>query len=132
MTTMPDSVTCHPRARGRGEIVADGRLPERAHFVEDRAADLAWRPDVAVVQDHAAFDQSAGVDAYSASQNGIAHRPPERMHPPETMVSMASPRRFLVEGEIGGRIGIAGGAHGPLAIVEIQGGLDERRSMLAS
>ena len=43
------------------------------------------------------------------------------MQPPETIESMAWPRRSsLVEGEFGGRIGIAGGAQRPLAVVQVQ------------
>ena len=108
------------------EIVADGGAFRNADiFVEDGAADLGVAANVAVIHDDASFDHSAGVNADTASENGFAHQASgEDASTGDDAVEGLAATIGLVENKFGGRIGIAGAAYGPLAIVEIEFGLD--------
>src|ERR1022692_1400252 len=81
--------------------------------------------DVAVVHDDAAFHQGASVDADATSKNGFAHDTPgKNASAGYDAVDSLATAIDLVEGELGRWIGVAGTAHGPLTIVEVELGRD--------
>ena len=116
-----------PSARAVGiEIVADlGAFGNPDVLIQDGAAHLGVAADVAVVHDDAAFHEGAGVDADAASENGVAHDAAgKNASAGYDAVDGLAAAMGLVEGELGGRIGVAGTAQRPLAIVEVELGLD--------
>src|ERR1039458_2971702 len=116
-----------PSARAVGiEIVANqGVLRNTNVLIQDGAAQLGAASDVAVVHDDAAFYQGAGVDANTASENGLAHDAAgENASARYDAVEGLAAAIGLVEGELGGRIGVASTAQRPLAIEEVELGLD--------
>src|SRR4030095_2987335 len=91
-------------------------------LVEDRAADLRAPPDVAVVEDHRVLDHRAGVHAHVPTQHRVAHHAAgQDAHARHVGVEGLHATAVVVEGELGGGIGVAGGAQRPLAVVEIEG-----------
>jgi len=107
------------------EIVADGSALRNSDvFVEDGAADFGVAPDVTVVHDDATVDYGAGVDADAASEDGFADEAAgEDASAGDDAVEGLTAAIGFVENEFCGRIGIAGAAHGPLSVVEIEFGL---------
>ena len=112
-----------PSARAVGiEIVADqGAFGNPDVLVQDGAAHLGVAADVAVVHDDAAFHVGAGVDSDAASENGIAHHAAgKNASAGYDAVDGLAAAMGIVKGELGGRIGVAGTAQRPLAIVEVE------------
>src|ERR1035438_9606473 len=108
------------------EIVSDrGVLRNTNVLIQDGAAQLGAPPDVAVVQEDAAFYQSAGVDVDASSENGLPHYAPgNNASAGYDAVDRKTAAVIFIEDELRGRIGVACAAHWPLAIVEIEFGLD--------
>src|SRR5208282_551011 len=106
-------------------IVADQSAFGNADvLIQDGAAHLGVAADVAVVHDDAALHQGAGVDAYAASEDGVAHHTSgKNASAGNDAIDGLAAAMGLVEGKLGGRIGVAGTAQWPLAIVEVELGL---------
>src|ERR1019366_4566839 len=108
------------------EIVSDrGVLRNTNVLIQDGSAQLGAPSDVAVVQEDAAFYQSAGVDVDASSENGLPHYAPgNNASAGYDAVDRKTAAVIFIEDELRGRIGVACDAHWPLAIVEIEFGLD--------
>ena len=132
-TTMPLSVTWW-MLPVLFEIVAESRPGGDAHvLVEDGAADPGVPSDDAVVQDDRVLDARSAVHAHPSAQHGVPHGSAgEDAAARDDRIDRMSAAILVVEGELGRRIGVAGGAQRPLAVVEVEGGLTDRRSMFAS
>src|SRR5271157_978245 len=116
-----------PSARAVGvEIVADlGVFGNTDVLIQDGAAHFGVAADVAVVHHDATFHEGAGVDAGAPPENGVAHDTAgENASGGYDAVDSFAPAMGLVEGELGGRIGVAGAAQRPLAIVQVEFRLD--------
>jgi hypothetical protein len=108
------------------EIVADrGSFWNTYILIEDGAAHFGVAPNVAVVHDDAAFHQRAGVDAHTAAENRFADESAGKDAAARNdAVERLAAALLFIEDKFGGRIGIAGAADRPLAIVKVELGLD--------
>src|SRR5207302_3327703 len=90
-------------------------------LVQNRPAQLCVPPDVAVVHDHATFDDGAGVDSDPASQNRFANQSSRENAPSRhDAVERLASSPVLVEYEFRRRIRVARAAYRPLAVIEIE------------
>jgi len=108
------------------EIVADrGSFWNTYILIEDGAAHFGVAPNVAVVHDDAAFHQRAGVDAHATAENRLADESAGKDAAARNdAVERLAAALLFIEDKFGGRIGIAGAADRPLAIVKVELGLD--------
>src|ERR1019366_5114551 len=109
------------RAVGDQVVTDQGVFRHLYVLIQDGAANLGAAPDVAVVHDDAVLHQGARMDLHTASQDGTAHHAAgEDAAPGHNAVDGLAAAVGVVEGELGGRIGIAGAAQGPFPIVEVE------------
>src|SRR5271157_1914186 len=116
-----------PAARAVGiEFVTDVSVFGNTDvLIQDGAANLGVAADITVIHDDGVFHAGAGVDADAASENGVAHNTAgENASGGYDAVNRLTAAMGVVEGELGGRVGIIGAAQRPLAVVEVEGGLD--------
>src|SRR5215475_7581417 len=106
------------------EVIAEPRAGGNAHvLVEDGAADLRIPSDDAVIEDHRVLDAGAAVHADPAAEHGVPDNAAgEDAAAGDDGVDRVAAAILVVERELGGRIGVARGPKGPLAVVEVERG----------
>src|SRR5712692_4554083 len=105
----------------RPQVVAHQRVFRQPDvLVQNRAFQFGAAADVAIVQNHAVLHQRARVNAHIPSQYRIAnHATGKDAATRNDAVDRLPAAIGVVEGKLGGRIGVAGAAQRPLPVVEI-------------
>src|SRR5690348_3106187 len=105
------------------QIVADYGIVRYANIlVENRVPNFGAASDVTIVQDYAILHERARVHPDAAPEYRVAHRSSgENAAAGDDRVDRLPAPVFLVESKFRRRVGIAGGSHGPFAVVQIQG-----------
>ncbi len=99
-------------------IVADHRaLGDTCVFLQNTPVQPGVTADVAVIEQDAGIDLGSGMHIDVSAQNGIPYLSPgDDTAPGNDRIDGLSPAIFLVERELGRRIGIARGTQRPLTV----------------
>src|ERR1700674_2017481 len=103
------------------EVVADGCIFRHTNvLIKDCPTHTRPPSDIAVIEENRLLHQRAGMHLYPPAQNGVAHHPARKNRAArDNRIDGLPAAALLVENELRGRIGVAGGPERPLAIVKV-------------